>query len=260
MHGGNCKISISRAIMPASAPQVLAPTPTTIGVVVIARDEARSLERLLPRLGSLPLIVDIVLADGGSQDGSQQVAQRHGARVVQAEGGRGAQARAGASAVRGNVVWFLHADCRPARGCDRAIARACRDPRVCGGNFRLCFAWASPWARAFEVVARLQRGRGVYYGDSGQWARRAVYDYIGGMKPWPLFEDFDFARRLEHYARVQGAQTVCLRPALVTSARRFEKHPLQTLWLWLRLQAAFDRGESPQVLAEMYHRERSIRR
>ena len=38
---------------------------------------------------------------------------------------------------------------------------------------------------------------GLYYGDSGIFVRRSVYEAVGGFRPIPLFEDLDFVRRLE---------------------------------------------------------------
>jgi len=227
-----------------------------VSVVVIARNEARALEKLLPRLRAMPEVCEVVLADGHSSDASLEVAQKYGALVAQSQGGRGAQAREGASRCSGEIVWFLHADCFPARSAARSLVRAARDPRVSGGNFRLHFSSRSRWARFFELVARVQRIRGIYYGDSGIWARREVYKTIGGVQAWPLFEDLDFARRLETFARTHRQKTLCLRPALLASARRFDSQPLRTLRLWLQLQAAFQRGESPESLAARYHRER----
>ena len=228
----------------------------TISAIVIGRDEAGSLPLLLPRLRAMSSVGEAIFCDGGSSDNSRRIAAELGALVLEASGGRGAQLRAGAQASSGEILWFLHADAWPGKSAGRAIERAARDPQVLGGNFRLRFASRSGWARAFEIIARLQRRVGIYYGDSGLWVRREVYDSLGGFEPWPLFEDYDFVRRLEHLARARGARTACLRPALLASARRFEREPWRVLWLWLSLQHRFARGEDPRDLAREYRREK----
>lgn len=232
-----------------------------VSAIVIGRDEAAALRVLLPRLRAMRGVGEVIFCDGGSRDGSARIADELGAHVVGQSGGRGAQLRAGARAASRSVLWFLHADAHPDKIAARQILRACHDARgnapsgrqVLGGNFRLAFASGSPWARCFELVARVQRARGVYYGDSGIWVRREVYDTLGGFSDWPLFEDLDFARRLEKHARASGARTRCLRPPLVASARRFERDPWRVLRLWISMQRQFERGEDPRALAHEYH-------
>jgi glycosyltransferase involved in cell wall biosynthesis len=226
----------------------------SISVVVIGRDEEVALRQLLPRLLAMRGVREVLFCDGGSRDSSCAVAAHFGARVLVASGGRGVQLRAGAAVASGEALWFLHADAWPHKSAAASITRACRDAQVLGGNFRLRFASRSPWARGFEGIARAQRLAGIYYGDSGMWVRRAIYEEIGGFAPWPLFEDYDFARRLEHFARERGARTACLRPAIVASPRRFQREPWRVLWLWLSMQRRFQRGEDPRALAQEYHR------
>lgn len=50
------------------------------------------------------------MVDGGSTDRTCEVAAAHGARVIQAERGRGLQLRTGAEAASGDVLLFLHSD------------------------------------------------------------------------------------------------------------------------------------------------------
>lgn len=229
----------------------------TISAIVIGRDEAEVLPRLIERLQSMSPVRQVIFCDGGSRDRSRAIAAERSAVVLEASGGRGAQLRAGAAAASGQVLWFLHADAWPGLSAGRAIVRACCEPpgpQVLGGNFRLRFDSRSAWARLFEVIARGQRAVGIYYGDSGLWVRREVYDEMGGFQDWPLFEDYDFARRLEQFAGSHGGRTACLRPPLLASARRFEREPWRVLRLWLSMQRRFQNGEDPRDLAREYHR------
>src|SRR5207244_2216714 len=66
---------------------------------------------------------DVVVADGGSDDGTVEEARTAGATVVIAPRGRGPQMNAGAAAVRGDGLLFLHADTRlPEGAIDRGRA------------------------------------------------------------------------------------------------------------------------------------------
>lgn len=223
-------------------------------VVIPALNEETNIGPLLRLLRAMPEVDEIVVCDGGSHDATVRTAREGGAIVVPAARNRGAQLNAGAREARGDILWFLHADARPHRGSAQLMKRELRAHRVWGGNFRLRFDDARRAARLFEVAARLQRRCGVYYGDSGVWLRRAVFEALGGFRPWPLFEDYDFVRRLERGARRSGAQTLCLPLPLLVSARRFRGGAPRLLLRWAALQLLFSLGVPPQRLAAWYHR------
>ncbi|MCH7710682.1 MAG: hypothetical protein IH903_03510, partial [Proteobacteria bacterium] len=138
-----------------------------------------------------------------------------------------------------------------------AIEEALSDPRIVGGNFRLHFDGPSGFARWLTGFYAFIRRLGLYYGDSGVFVRRRVYDALGGVRPIALMEDFDFNRRLE-----RAGPTRCIAsPPLMTSSRRFEgRHPLAIIWGWLRIHALFTLKASPTRLARLYDSERARER
>jgi GT2 family glycosyltransferase len=174
--------------------------------------------------------------------------------VVNAPRGRGRQQNAGAHAATGDALLFLHADTWLPAGSDDALARALRDPRVVGGNFRLAFDppdWANTvFAALYNLRARRLRH---YYGDSCLWVRAAVFREMGGFREGMLMEDWEWVQRLEARCRVHGERTVQLPLTVITSARRFSgrkrwRHLL--LWAWLHYLHA--RGVSGDRLAALY--------
>lgn len=192
---------------------------------------------------------EVIVADGGSPDGTGELARAAGARVVIAAKGRGAQLDEGARAASGDVLLFLHADVEVAAGARAAILDALAAPDIDGGNFRIAFHPRSLSAvffdRVYDVGRRLLR---TYYGDSGLFIRRGAYQRLGGFRSLPLFEDYDLVRRLE--AR---GQTVYLRDVVVrASARRFARAPVSTFVLGAALQAAFSAGVPAHYLARIY--------
>lgn len=200
----------------------------------------------------MPEISEILVCDGGSQDETTQIAREWGAVVVTGARGRGAQQNRGARVAQGEVLWFLHADVLPTARCGRQIADAVAHGML-GGNFRMRFEAGGVWPRVFEAIARFQRNRSAYYGDSGIWVTRAAWQELGGFEAWPLFEDLDFARRLESLARREKWKTACCAGRLRVSARRFDRAPLRVLLWWLGLQIGFDGGVSPGRLARFYY-------
>jgi hypothetical protein len=84
--------------------------------------------------------------------------------------------------------------------------------------------------------------------------RRDVFRQLGGYPQWPLFEDYDFVRRLERFARRNKNRTVCLPLPLLASARRFKRGAGRVLLTWAGFQVLFLLGVSPHYLARIYHR------
>jgi rSAM/selenodomain-associated transferase 2 len=221
-----------------------------ISVVIPTLNEARSLPPLLTALGNEATEHEIIVIDGGSDDGTAEIASASGATTLQAPPGRGAALRAGAQRARGEILFFLHADSTfPAGGLPRIEQTLSADPCVMGGNFRVVFdgeTWFSRWLT--HCYARVRR-LGVYYGDSGIFVRRSAYDAVGGFRPIALMEDLDFVRRLERAGR-----TCCIEePVLITSSRRFEdRRPAKIIYAWVKLHLLFWLGVSPDRLAEIY--------
>ncbi len=191
---------------------------------------------------------ELVCADGGSGDDTVAIARSFGARVVGATRGRGAQLHAGAAAATGDIFWFLHADTMPLGDAPGQIAEALTDGRVVGGNFRLRFSGCSRPARFMTVLYPRLAWIGLRYGDSGIFARATAYAAVGGYRPYPLFEDIDFLRRLGRHGRLRT-----LPGPLLGSSRRFEGRPFAPVFArWAFLQVMYWLGWPPRRLARLY--------
>ena len=225
-----------------------------ISVVIPTLNEADRLPRLLATLRAESPAPEIIVADGGSDDDSVAVARGHGVLVVRSGGGRGRQIRDAMHHAAGDVVLFLHADSEfPSGGLRRIEQRLAAAPEVVGGNFRLLFDGDTPFSRWLTGFYAWIRARGLYYGDSGIFVRRSVYQAIGGIRPIALMEDYDFTRRLE-----RAGPTCCIEaPPLVTSSRRFEgRRPAAIVLGWLEIHALFHLGVPPRLLARRYEAQR----
>ena len=144
----------------------------------------------------------------------------------------------------------LHADSRlPPGALERINEALSTDENVIGGNFRVVFDGDTAFSRRLTGFCAWIRLLGFYYGDSGIFVRRPVYEAIGGFRSMPVMEDWDFVRRLERFGR-----TCCIKnPPLVTSSRRFEgRRPLEILCGLVTIHALFWLGVSPDRLVEVY--------
>jgi rSAM/selenodomain-associated transferase 2 len=170
-----------------------------LSVIVPTLNEASNLPDLLARLCGKELVYDVVVADGGSRDGTAAQAEKAGARVVEAPRGRGSQLRRGAEAATGDWLLFLHADCRLAAGWEDAVRAFVATPGAAdrAGYFTLALDDDRPAARRLErLVAWRCRALALPYGDQGLLISRLLYDSVGGYAAIPLMEDVDLVRRL----------------------------------------------------------------
>ncbi len=223
-----------------------------ISIVIPALNEAERLATLLRQLHASGATAEIIVADGGSTDATRTVAREMGAHVVRAARGRGHQIAAGAAEAHGETLLFLHADSRfPPGGLARISETLAARPEAVGGNFRLVFDGGTGFDSWLTRFYAWIRARGFYYGDSGIFVRRAVFESIGGMRAIALMEDYDFVRRLE-----RAGPTICIGDApLVTSSRRFAgRAPVAIVLGWLGIHALFYLGVSPGLLARIYYR------
>ena len=222
-----------------------------ISVIIPTLNEAYSLGATLRALTRLEhgRRVEVIVADGGSTDATREIAEGHGVRVVSAARGRGAQMHAGATAARGDVLWFLHADTVPSPDAAARMLDALRlDRGIVGGNFTISFDGTRRAARFLTWLYPQLRKLGLCYGDSAIFVRARVYRELGGFKPFPIFEDLDLVGRLRKRGRL-----VHLRAQVVTSSRRFEGRSfIRTFARWSFLQILYWLGVSPHALGRLY--------
>jgi rSAM/selenodomain-associated transferase 2 len=224
--------------------------PAMVSIVVPVLDEERALPGLLDHLASLSGSFEVILADGGSTDGTLDVARGHRLRplVVEATRGRASQCNAGAAAATGSVFLFLHADTRVPADATQSLAAALDDPRMAGGNFELRFDGADRFSQLLGTWYAMQRRAGIYYGDSAIWVRASTFNELGGFRPLPIMEDYDLVRRLERHG-----PTRCLPGPAVTSARRWKRLGIpRTVFAWVAIRWLFLAGVDPRRLARLY--------
>ncbi len=225
----------------------------SVSVVIPTLDEESTIVDCLDAIGARAH-VERVVSDGGSRDRTLElVSALPGVTVVSGPPGRGGQLRRGAAATSGDVLLFLHADCRLPRGWWEAVCGALADPAVSLTCFRLHTAPtdASPVGCAGRAWLRLLDLRSFVgalpYGDQGFAVRRTTYDAIGGFRDIPLLEDVEFARA----ARALGRLEV-LPLEIRTSARRVARQPVRTRLMTATFPWLYRMGVSPGRLASWY--------
>ena len=222
-----------------------------LAVVIPALNEGRRLPLLLADLAQAPpgLIRELVVADGGSGDGTPLLARLAGARVLHGLPGRGQQLRRGIGATTAPWLLLLHADARLCHDWPVVVQRALQQPPAAWA-FELAIDAPGLNLRLLELAVRLRsRWRQLPYGDQGLLVPRSLLEQAGGMPELALMEDLLLIQRLRAIARVRSLQ----RPLRV-DGRRWQRHGvLGTAWRNARLRRAWRQGAGADQLARKYY-------
>jgi rSAM/selenodomain-associated transferase 2 len=216
-----------------------------LSIVIPALNEAGEIGACLQALAPLRgRGHEVIVADGGSDDGTPAFARSLCDRVIDAPRGRASQMNAGARAAGGEALVFLHADTRLPALSDELISNALKS-RLWGrfdvtieGRHRLLGVVAC----AMNLRSRLT---GIATGDQAIFVRR---DAFAGFPQIALMEDIAFSKAMKR----RGAPA-CLRERVTTSGRRWERRGvLRTIVLMWRLRLLYFLGAHPEDLARRY--------
>ncbi|NUR63861.1 MAG: DUF2064 domain-containing protein, partial [Catenulispora sp.] len=237
--------AVAKALLPTTG---VGMTNATVSIVMPTLNEAAGIVPALTRLGRDFPDIEIVVVDGGSTDGTADLAAGF-AKVVGCEPGRGRQLNTGAQAAGGEVLWFVHADTVIDPAALDGIRRALDDADVVGGGLTLRFDHDTIGLR-FLAWSSNQRARrlGQIFGDQAMFVRRTVFDVLGGFPDYPLMEDFEFSRRLHKTGRL-----AVLTATSTASARRFQAHGTWRMIAFMQIiKIRYLLGASPETLRRSY--------
>ncbi len=220
-----------------------------LSVIVPVLDEAAGIAATLQALAPLRASGhEVIVVDGGSQDGTPALAAPLADAVLSSERGRALQMNAGAAAARGEVLLFLHADTLLPSGADALLLQALHGG-VRWGRFDVRISGRHP---LLPLVARLMNARsrltGIATGDQAIFVQAALFRQLGGYAAQPLMEDIEISHRLRRIG-----PPACLHERVLTSGRRWETRGLwRTVFLMWRLRWRYWRGTAPETLAWTY--------
>lgn len=223
-----------------------------ISIIIPVLNESKTIKELLFHLidnASLELISEIIVVDGGSTDGTQDIITSLdlNIKLFNAEKGRAKQMNFGAKKANGFILYFLHADSFPPNRFDSLIKEAVSNGHN-AGCFRMEFDSKHWWLRLISWFTkfnwRICRG-----GDQSLFITRELFDEIGGYnEDFDIYEDNVLIKEL--YA--QNEFTV-INKKLTTSARMYKKHGVWKLqYLYLRIYIKKWFGASAEDICSYY--------
>jgi rSAM/selenodomain-associated transferase 2 len=218
-----------------------------LSVVVPALNEAAGIRAALEALAPLRARGhEVIVVDGGSSDGTAQLAHGLCDRLLTAARGRAVQMNAGALAARGDAFLFLHADTRLPPNADEAILSSLKTHLW--GRFDVSIEGRHPLLKLVAWAMNLRsRLTGIATGDQAIFVRREAF---GGFPEIALMEDVAFCKAMK-----RRGPPACLRGRVLTSPRRWESRGvLRTIVLMWRLRLLYFLGAPPERLARLYDR------
>lgn len=219
-----------------------------ISIIVPTFNEADNIVATLLPLQSLRQQGhEIIVADGGSNDATIELANPLADQIINAPRGRARQMNTGARQANGDVLLFLHADTLLPDNAVELIQH-CLQTKL-WGRFDVHLTGRQALLRVVEFMMNWRsRLSGIATGDQAIFVKRALFDDIGGYADIPLMEDIDISKRLKH-----RSHPACIKAKLITSSRRWEEYGIfKTIILMWRLRLAYFFGAKPEQLARLY--------
>ncbi|MBD2292892.1 TIGR04283 family arsenosugar biosynthesis glycosyltransferase [Anabaena sphaerica FACHB-251] len=197
--------------------------------------------------------VEVIVVDGGSNDGTPSVAQFLGATVISSAPGRAIQMNTGAAIASGEILLFLHADTRLPTGFDAMIRTALQQPATIVGAFALridsphwglrLVEWGVKWRSHLWQMP---------YGDQAIFLTKKAFEEVGNFPQMPIMEDFELITRLKGLNKI----TIIDVPVITSPRRWLKKGIFMTTLLNQIIIIAYLFGVSPERIRKWYRREK----
>jgi len=192
-----------------------------IAIIIPVLNESDTIGSLITHLinnASPSNISDIIIVDGGSTDGSQDIiASFKNVRLINSDKGRAKQMNLGTKQAKGDILYFLHADSFPPKDYDKFILKEFNNGNK-AGCFRMQFDSNHWWLRLASWLTQFS-WRACRGGDQSQFISRKLFDAIGGYdENYIIYEDNILINEL--YKR---HEFVVINNKIRTSARLYKK-------------------------------------
>jgi rSAM/selenodomain-associated transferase 2/rSAM/selenodomain-associated transferase 1 len=218
-----------------------------LSVIIPALNEERAIASRIRQIQTCQC--EVLVADGGSEDRTVEIARECGATVITGPRGRARQQNAGAGKAHGKILLFLHADTALPPDFEHQVFNTLMGHRVVAGAFRFKTDYDHWSMRLIEKTVQIRsRLLQMPYGDQALFMPKTVFEKAGGFPLVPIAEDLYLVRRLGRLGRVALAQG-----AAVTSGRRWRNLGVwRTTFINYLIAIGCIMGANPHRLAPLY--------
>lgn len=198
-----------------------------LSIILPVLNEAETITELLNYLSenlSGENDIELILVDGGSNDGTQNIILAFKpnrflkpVRFIESDKGRAKQMNKGAQMANGEVFYFLHADSFPPKNFDRYILSEVKNGNS-AGCFRMKFDSDHWWLKLAGWLTQFH-WRACRGGDQSQFITKELFEEIGGFdETYTIYEDNILINEL--YKR---KKFVVIQKCITTSARLYRQ-------------------------------------
>lgn len=218
-----------------------------ISVIIPALNETQAISKSIEASQSQD--AEIVVVDGGSTDGTAQIARDLGASVLMGEKGRAIQQNLGAKHSKGRVLIFVHADTMLPPGYEREVFNLLLARNTAAGAFRFRLDVRTLLLRLVEFNTHVRCLLfNMPYGDQALFMPRKIFEQVGGFPAVSLAEDFFMVRKLKKLGKVRISKL----PVITSSRRWLKLGVLKTTLINQVIVGGLLLGLSPEKLAPLY--------
>lgn len=223
---------------------------TQFSIIIPTLNEEKSIVFFLKQLQGYRDEAELIVVDGGSTDGTVELAGPLVDQLLRSETGRATQMNRGAEVAQGNVLVFLHADSYLP---DNALV-------LINSGFSQAYRWGRFDIRLLgqhkllPIIALFMNLRSritaIATGDQSIFVDKDLFNTVGGYPQIELMEDIALSKLLK-----KTAKPYCIADRVASSARRwltFGVVKTVLLMWWLRLQ--YFLGTKPIKLAQLYRK------
>jgi rSAM/selenodomain-associated transferase 2 len=196
-----------------------------ISIITPVLNEEDLIAPFLDHLSGLQGSFELIVVDGGSTDTTCAVVRDYAGRfpaplhLLVVPAGRSGQMNAGAQTAQGEILLFLHVDCRIPADCLQVISRACSEPGACGGAFTHTFGEPGFFHAVIGILVNAcTKYTRTFFGDSGIFVQRDIFFKAEGFPIIPWCEDLEFCRSVRRYCRMMQINRI-----IRSSPRRFQR-------------------------------------
>jgi len=196
-----------------------------ISIITPVLNEEDMIPPFLDHLALLQGPFELLIVDGNSSDATCARIQQYAApfpaplHLLSAPAGRSGQMNTGAAAAQGEILLFLHVDCRIPADSLLIITHACAEKGVCGGAFIQSFGEPGLFHAVLGLLVNTcTKYLRTFFGDFGIFIQRDVFFQAGGFELIPFCEDLEFCRSVRKYGRMKQVNRV-----ITSSPRRFRR-------------------------------------
>ena len=196
-----------------------------ISIITPVLNESENIKPFIEHLNSISGTFELILVDGGSTDAtineiekSRKIFKKK-LTVVKTYQGRGNQMNKGASVAKGEILLFLHIDCKIEKVTIPIIEKEIKENKIIGGGLYQEFINSDNFLKLASNFGNFRsRITKIFFGDCGIFVKKDIFEKSGGYDDIVFLEDVEFCKKVKKFGKLK--QINC---KIFSSPRRYVK-------------------------------------